>query len=55
MNYLKMITVSLMAFAAIFSFNKQADAQKYNVTLSGASPGGLWSRIGGGIDAAIAN
>ena len=29
-------------------------AQKYNLTLSGASPGGLWSRIGGGIDAAIA-
>lgn len=31
-----------------------AIAQKYNLTLSGASPGGLWSRIGGGIDAAIA-
>lgn len=31
-----------------------ADAQKYNLTLSGASPGGLWSRIGGGIDAAVA-
>lgn len=25
-----------------------------NLTLTGASPGGLWSRIGGGIDAAIA-
>ena len=54
MNYLKIITISLSALAAIFSFDKQADAQKYNVTLSGASPGGLWSRIGGGIDAAIA-
>ncbi len=31
-----------------------AQAQKYNLTLTGASPGGLWSRIGGGIDAAIA-
>ena len=31
-----------------------AAAQTYNLTLSGASPGGLWSRIGGGIDAAIA-
>ena len=31
-----------------------AGAQKYNLTLSGASPGGLWSRIGGGVDAAIA-
>lgn len=31
-----------------------AVAQSYNVTLSGASPGGLWSRIGRGLDAAIA-
>lgn len=31
-----------------------AQAQEYNLTLSGASPGGLWSRIGGGVDAAIA-
>lgn len=30
-----------------------AQAQTYNLTLSGASPGGLWSRIGSGIDAAI--
>ncbi len=29
-------------------------AEGLNLTLSGASPGGLWSRIGGGIDAAIA-
>ena len=54
MNYLKLIVISLLALAAIFSFDKKAEAQKYNVTLSGASPGGLWSRIGGGIDAAIA-
>lgn len=31
-----------------------AQAQTYNLTLTGASPGGLWSRIGGGLDAAIA-
>ena len=31
-----------------------AHAQSYNLTLTGASPGGLWSRIGGGVDAAIA-
>ncbi len=31
-----------------------AVAKTYNVTLSGASPGGLWSRIGRGLDAAIA-
>ncbi len=31
-----------------------AFSQSYNTTLSGASPGGLWSRIGRGLDAAIA-
>lgn len=31
-----------------------AAAQKYNLTLAGASPGGLWSTIGAGIDASIA-
>ena len=31
-----------------------AHAQTYNLTLAGASPGGLWSRIGLGLDKAIA-
>jgi len=31
-----------------------AQAQKYNVTLAGASPGGLWSTIGAGLDKALA-
>ena len=31
-----------------------AAAQSYNLTLSGASPGGLWSAIGRGVDAAVA-
>jgi TRAP transporter TAXI family solute receptor len=31
-----------------------AHAQKYNLTLAGASPGGLWSRIGLGLDKALA-
>jgi len=30
-----------------------AQAQTYNITLSGASPGGLWSLLGAGIDAAV--
>ena len=38
--------------AALSSF--PAGAQQYNLTLSGASPGGLWSAIGTGMDAAIA-
>jgi TRAP transporter TAXI family solute receptor len=31
-----------------------AHAQTYNLTLAGASPGGLWSRIGLGLDKALA-
>jgi len=31
-----------------------AQAETYNLTLSGASPGGLWSRIGLGLDKAMA-
>ena len=42
------------AFAVTMLAAFPAGAQKYNLTLSGASPGGLWSRIGGGVDAAIA-
>ncbi|MBT3792831.1 MAG: TAXI family TRAP transporter solute-binding subunit [Rhodospirillales bacterium] len=30
-----------------------AQAEKYNLTLSGASPGGLWSLIGAGLDKSI--
>lgn len=46
---------SLFAFVALAILATfPAQAQKYNLTLSGASPGGLWSRIGGGIDAAVA-
>lgn len=42
------------AWAVGTSLATSAAAQTYNLTLSGASPGGLWSRIGRGIDAAIA-
>jgi hypothetical protein len=41
--------MTAVAFAAI-----PAHAETYNLTLTGASPGGLWSRIGGGVDAAVA-
>lgn len=41
-------------FALAMAVGTAAEAQKYNLTLTGASPGGLWSRIGGGVDAAIA-
>jgi TRAP transporter TAXI family solute receptor len=41
------------ALGALLGANA-ASAQSYNLTLSGASPGGLWSAIGQGIDAALA-
>ncbi|MEK9679707.1 MAG: TAXI family TRAP transporter solute-binding subunit [Rhodospirillaceae bacterium] len=49
---MKKLFVATLALATLAAL--PAEAQKYNLTLSGASPGGLWSRIGGGIDAAIA-
>ena len=47
--------MAILSIAFIFFLaGSPAQAQKFNLTLSGASPGGLWSRIGGGFDAAIA-
>ena len=45
----------LFAFVVAMGFaTVPVHAETYNLTLTGASPGGLWSRIGGGVDAAIA-
>jgi len=44
--------VAAAALSALVSF--PAAAQKYNLTLTGASPGGLWSALGTGLDAALA-
>jgi len=49
---MKKLFIATLAVSAIAAL--PVEAQKYNLTLTGASPGGLWSRIGGGIDAAIA-
>ena len=54
MYHIKLITGALALVSVTIGFDTTAYAQTYNTTLSGASPGGLWSRIGGGIDAAIA-
>jgi uncharacterized protein len=48
---MRTIIAAVAAAAALAAF--PAAAQKYNLTLSGASPGGLWSAIGTGMDAAI--
>jgi hypothetical protein len=54
MKHSKILLSTVIAGALVAGLATESQAQKYNLTLSGASPGGLWSRIGGGIDAAIA-
>jgi len=51
---MRLKTLAVIAGAAIMAGAAPIQAETYNLTLTGASPGGLWSRIGGGIDAAIA-
>lgn len=41
------------AAALLLASAASASAQTYNLTLCGASPGGLWSLLGAGIDAAV--
>lgn len=43
-----------MALAGILAAAAPASAKTYNLTLAGASPGGLWSSVGAGFDKAIA-
>ena len=50
---MKRSVIAIAAAAALISFPAAAQ-QKFNLTLTGASPGGLWSAIGTGMDAAIA-
>jgi TRAP transporter TAXI family solute receptor len=46
---------NVLAVAAVAAlFGGGAQAQTYQLTLAGASPGGLWSTIGAGIDKATA-
>ncbi len=49
-----MAITRLVLGALLLACGTAAHAESFNVTISGASPGGLWSRIGKGIDAAIA-
>lgn len=41
------------AAALVLGSLSTASAQTYNLTLCGASPGGLWSLLGAGVDAAV--
>jgi TRAP transporter TAXI family solute receptor len=54
MTIRRILLSAFIGGVSIFGASKGAVAETYNLTLSGASPGGLWSRIGGGIDAAVA-
>jgi TRAP transporter TAXI family solute receptor len=47
---LRILAASAMLFATLHSGSALA---QYNLTLCGASPGGLWSLIGAGVDAAV--
>lgn len=51
----KSIKKSLMAMALVAPglMMNVASAQSYNLTVSGASPGGLWSLLGAGLDSAL--
>ncbi len=49
-----MRTLIIALIGALAVVGGPADAQTYNLTLTGASPGGLWSRIGLGLDKAMA-
>ena len=46
------LLLGLALAGAAMGINSPAQAQ-YNLTLCGASPGGLWSLLGAGIDAAV--
>lgn len=54
MTFSKSILGAAAAVSLTLAMALPASAAGLNLTLTGASPGGLWSRIGGGIDAAIA-
>ena len=53
MGRLKIMTMAA-GFAAMLASAAQAQTPPYQLTLAGASPGGLWSTIGAGIDKALA-
>ena len=52
MNFSRTAAILGLALAGFVMGGTQANAQ-YNLTLCGASPGGLWSLLGAGIDAAV--
>ncbi|WP_157019545.1 TAXI family TRAP transporter solute-binding subunit [Mesorhizobium xinjiangense] len=49
----RLITGAFAGAAFVLATLTPASAQTYNLTLCGASPGGLWSLLGAGIDAAV--
>ncbi len=50
----KLLRPVVVAAACVAAAGAAQAQTRYNLTLTGASPGGLWSRIGAGVDAAVA-
>ena len=53
MSYSSFRSIALAAVAGTFLAAAPASAQTLNLTLAGASPGGLWTLLGAGLDAAL--
>ncbi|QIE56915.1 TAXI family TRAP transporter solute-binding subunit [Pikeienuella piscinae] len=49
---MKLKSINLLA-AGLIAVGAPVSAAEYNLTLCGASPGGLWSLLGAGVDAAV--
>jgi TRAP-type uncharacterized transport system substrate-binding protein len=49
---MKSYKILTLLAAGLMSLTTSANAA-YNLTLCGASPGGLWSMLGAGVDAAV--
>ncbi len=52
---LRIITIAVLALGVFGGASVDANAQKYNLTMSGASPKGLWSLLGVGSNSAISS
>jgi len=50
---MKKLAAATLGVGLALGFAAPASAQKYNLTMCGASPGGLWSLLGAGVDQAM--
>ena len=50
---MKRFSIALVALVAVAAFSAQAQVKDFKLTMAGASPGGLWSLLGVGVDRAM--